>query len=420
MPKAPEIAINGRFLTQLTAGVQRFAVETVKAMDHLLGEPAYSHLKGHIELVAPAPCARFRARQIPLRRAGRLGGYAWEQIEFPFLAGRRLMLNLCMLGPIVKRHQIVVIHDATTKAMPRAFARSFVAAYDFIVPILCRRADLIVSVSDFSRREIGKYYDADISKIPICYEGADHITQFTSDNSIIDKLDLKNRPFFLGVGINAMNKNLESAIAALFKADIKDALLIVTGNREIHVHDYLPNVAYDNVRTTGHISDGQLRSLYEHALAMVYPSFYEGFGLPPVEAMQCGCPVIVSDQEALVEIGGDATLRCGMNDVDGLAKHMRAVYSDSGPAREAEGGRPAARQTLYLGKDRARIARFVRRGCGAPGIEWPTAFSQFPICCCGHRPPAAHWSPDWCRPLCSRASSRPTASRSLSWSARWA
>jgi glycosyltransferase involved in cell wall biosynthesis len=77
-----------------------------------------------------------------------------------------------------------------------------------------------------------------------------------------------------------------------------------------------------------------LRSLYEHALAMVYPSFYEGFGLPPVEAMQCGCPVIVSDQEALVEIGGDATLRCGMNDVDGLAKHMRAIYSD--PALRAK------------------------------------------------------------------------------------
>ena len=68
MPKAPEIAINGRFLTQLTAGVQRFAVETVKAMDHLLGEPAYSHLKGHIELVAPAHARDFALANIPLKR----------------------------------------------------------------------------------------------------------------------------------------------------------------------------------------------------------------------------------------------------------------------------------------------------------------------------------------------------------------
>lgn len=324
----PDIVINGRFLTQLTAGVQRFAVETVKAMDKCLDEPRYASLKGRVELQAPRTARDMALSNIRLNRSGRLSGYAWEQIEFPVRCGRRLMLNLCMLGPIVKRHQILVVHDTSTRAMPHAFSKSFVAAYDVIVPAACRRADLVVSVSDFSRREMQKYYGLDAANIPVCYEGCDHITSHPADNAIVEKLGLAGRPFFLGVGINAPNKNLESAIAALHKAGLPDALLVVTGNRAVTVHDHLPSVAYDNVITTGHISDGQLRALYEHALAMVYPSLYEGFGLPPLEAMQCGCPAIVSDQPALVEIGGSAALRCGMHDVDGLARHMRDVYSD--------------------------------------------------------------------------------------------
>ena len=94
------------------------------------------------------------------------------------------------------------------------------------------------------------------------------------------------------------------------------------------IHGKLPSITDDRLVDTGHITDGELRALYEHALALVYPSTYEGFGLPPLEAMQCGCPAIVSDHDVLVEIGGDATLRCGINDIDGLAAAMKAVYDD--------------------------------------------------------------------------------------------
>ncbi len=90
----PNIAINGRFLTQKTVGVQRFASETVKAMDRLLATPAYAALRGRIEIVAPRTARDFPLVHIPVRRRGWLAGYAWEQIEFPLRARDRLLLNL--------------------------------------------------------------------------------------------------------------------------------------------------------------------------------------------------------------------------------------------------------------------------------------------------------------------------------------
>jgi glycosyltransferase involved in cell wall biosynthesis len=360
---ASDIVINGRFLTQTTAGVQRFAVETVRAMDAVLDEPAYAALKGHIELQAPRKARDFPLRNIPLRRTGLTSGYLWEQIEFPLRSFGKLQLNLCMLGPVAKRHQILVIHDTSTKAMPEGFSRPFVFAYDILVPGAARHADLVVSVSDFSRREMRKYYGLDPSRIPICYEGSDHIRRHKPDDAILDRLNLRDRPYFLGVGIYALNKNLTGTIEALKKSGLDDVVLVATGIRRIDVHDQLATIEDERLIDTGHISDNELRALYDHALALVYPSTYEGFGLPPLEAMQCGCPAIVSDHDVLVEIGGDAVLRSGVNDVDSLAASMRAIHSD--PAlRESLKARGLEHAQRYTWDKTARILLDLCRKVG--------------------------------------------------------
>jgi glycosyltransferase involved in cell wall biosynthesis len=324
----PNIAINGRFLTQKTVGVQRFASETVKAMDRLLDGETYAGLRGRIEIVAPRAARDFPLVNIPVRRIGWLAGYAWEQIEFPLSACNQLLLNLCLLGPVVIQHQVVVAHDAMVRAMPENFSRQFRTAYNFLVPRLLR-ADLAVTVSDFSRREIGKYYGLDVSRMPVCYEGADHITAVPSDERILDRLLLRGQSYFLGVGINNRNKNIENILAVFAQARLADTLLVVTGSPDARVHDYFVHLNSANARAAGHVSDGELRALYENALGLVFPSRYEGFGLPPIEAMQCGCPVIVSDQPALLESGGDAVLSCGVDDVASLAQSMRTLQSDT-------------------------------------------------------------------------------------------
>ncbi len=279
-----------------------------------------------------------------------------------------------MLGPVLKRRQVLVIHDTSTKAMPEAFSKTFVAAYDFIIPNAARMADLVVSVSDFSRREMQKYYGLDPTKIPICYEGSDHILRHAPDNTILDKLNLKPGQYFLGVGIYALNKNLNGTLAALKKTGLKGVPLVATGKRRLDVHNKLAAVHDDNLVDTGHITDNELRALYDNALATGLSSTYEGFGLPPLEAMQCGCPAIVSDHDVLVEIGGDATLRCGVNDIDSLAAAMKAVYSDPALARKTESRRPQTRAALYLGQDRAHPARSLPWGWRAALQPDPTGF----------------------------------------------
>jgi len=328
MPSVPRIAINGRFLTQRASGVQRFAMEAIKAIDALL-ERDYAALKGRIELVAPRQARDFPLKNIPLRRAGFFSGYLWEQLEFPLHAAGRLLLNLCMLGPLITRHQIVVVHDATVRALPANFSARFRAAYSFLLPRLCRRAELTITVSEFSRREIGKYYGADIARMPVCHEGGDHITAIAADPTVLCRLDLVGRKFFLGVGVDSANKNIATVVAAFVAAKLDDTVLVLTGANDPKVFGQIDLIQSDGVRMVGFISDTELRTLYENALALVFPSFYEGFGLPPLEAMTCGCPVIISEQPALLEVCGDAALHCRADDTAKIVQHMQALHRDA-------------------------------------------------------------------------------------------
>lgn len=339
----PAIAINGRFLTQRVLGVQRFASEVVKAIDQLIDNGEYAGLAGRIEILAPRAARDLPLRHIPVRRCGLGGSYFWEQVELPLHVGDSLLLNLCILGPLALSRQIVVVHDATVPALPVNFPFSFRAAYGVLVPALLRRARWTATVSEFSRREIAKWYGVDVSRMPVCFEGGNHITEIPADYSVIDRLGLKGRKFFLGVGIT-FTKNVDTLFAAFDKADLPDTLLVLAGNGRSKLE-----ISDSRVRATGYISDPELRALYHETVALVFPSRYEGFGLPPVEAMTCGCPVIISDQPALVEMCGDAALQCGVNDADQLARHMRLVHGD------------ADRRSALIAAGRTRAAHFTWR-----------------------------------------------------------
>jgi glycosyltransferase involved in cell wall biosynthesis len=344
----PEIVINGRFLTQPVTGVQRFASQVSRAIDDLIGSGEYGALAGRIEILAPRAARDFSLPHIPMRRCGLGSGYFWEQVDLPLHARGRLLLNFCGLGPVVTHNQIVVVHDATVRARPENFAPLFRIAYNLAIPQLCRRSLRTATVSEFSRREIGKWYDVDVSNMAVCYVGADHISKVVPDYSIIDRLGLIGRKFFLGVGMGN-NKNIETVAAALLKAALPDTLFVITGARDPKINGPDSKVSFGGLRSAGYVSDAELRALYERALALVSPSHYEGFGLPPVEAMVCGCPAIISNTPAMVEICGDAALRCDAADVDKLARLLRLLHHD--PDRRA----------AMIAAGRIRASRFTWR-----------------------------------------------------------
>ena len=340
----------------------------------------------------------FPLTNIPLRRVGRFTGYAWEQIEYPLHGAGQLLLNLCMLGPLAARHQIVVVHDATVLALPNNFSPRFRAAYKFLIPRLCKRSDLVVTVSEFSRREIGKWYGADVAAMPVCFEGGDHITAVAADDTVIDRLGLEGRKFFLGVGVDSANKNIKTVVEAFQQAKLDGAVLVLTGAKDPKVFGHLDIRGRDGVRTVGFVSDAELRALYEHALALVFPSFYEGFGLPPLEAMTCGCPVIISEQPALMEVCGDAALHLpGRRRRRDHPPHARA----SPPIRPCARGwrRPAAiAPSASPGRQRrARCSIIAWRSASRRPPDMKNRMISIPVlpvardhrrCGAGHRPVA--------------------------------
>jgi glycosyltransferase involved in cell wall biosynthesis len=326
-----QVFINGRFFTQRQTGVQRMALESVRAIDGLLGTEAGRGLS--VTLLVPGGATVPDFTNIAVRKGGVFsGGYAWEQLDLPRLASRGVLLNLCNLGPVIKHRQVVVVHDATPRVMPQAFSRAFRLTYRVLVPLLGAIAARLVTISEFSRREITQWYGIPGNRLAICAEGGEHILGQPADRGVLQKNGLEGRRFFLAVGVGSRNKNTELVAAAFERAGLTDVHLVMTGMRERRVHQGADErtFASEAVHYVGHVSDAELRALYEHALALIYPSRYEGFGLPPLEAMTCGCPVVISDQPALLEIAGnsEAALVTGMDDVEGLARKMIQLAQD--------------------------------------------------------------------------------------------
>lgn len=331
--------INGRFVTQRQTGVQRFALESVRAIDKLLGQPEFAAQWDRAVFWVPPGAQAPAFARIETRTTGRFfkSGYGWEQIDLPLACRGGVLLSLCNLGPVAKRDQVVVVHDATPWVSPQSFRFAFRAAYKTLVPALGRIAKRIVAISDFSRREISRWYGIPRDRIALCSEGADHILAQAADTAPLARNALTGAPYFLAVGVGSPNKNIDLVLAAFERADLPAGTkLVLTGKRDARVHPAGDIRESDRVAHLGFVGDGELRALYEGALALVYPSRYEGFGLPPVEAMACGCPVVISDQEALLETSGsgDATLICGMDDADGLAAIMAKLAHD--PALRAD------------------------------------------------------------------------------------
>jgi glycosyltransferase involved in cell wall biosynthesis len=341
------IAINGRFLTQRVTGVQRFARETVLALDRLLQRPENAARRPQVELIVPPACtSRLPLTAIACRRAGRWKGYAWEQLELPQLAAGKVLLSLTGLGPLSVRRQLVVMHDVTYLAVPETFTFAVRAVYGFLVPHLIRRAQSVFAVSCFTRDEIGRRLDFSPAAIGICSEGGDHILAEAAEPGVLGRNGLAGRRYFLAVGTGGPNKNPEVLLDAFARGGLGGALLVLTGRRNERVHRKTRIEDSGAVRHTGYVTDGELRALYENAVALVFPSRYEGFGLPLVEAMTCGCPAIVAQQGALCEVSANKALHFPPDDPVQLHRLMQRVCSDEAFRQEA------------IARGRKRVAAF--------------------------------------------------------------
>lgn len=315
------IFINCRFLTQNITGVQRFSIEISKRLKKLLGD--------NVKFISPKNIIHTDlAKELDAKIIGNRTGHLWEQIDLPLYLSQNnkpLLLNLANTAPIFYKNKLTVIHSlAFTKRELNSFL--FYYAYKITIPIIIWSSKHIFTVSTYTLNEIVNYYNyiGNLKeKISVVYNG--YIQDLTIEKEI------NNSNYILYVGSLSKGKNISVLINAL-KIINKDHGIInlkIVGsvNKTIFAEENLDN--YGWIEYTGHINDrSQLLRLYQNAKIFVFPSLYESFGIPPVEAQAAGCPVICSNSTSLPEVCGEGAIYFNPNDVDDLTNKIRLLLSN--------------------------------------------------------------------------------------------
>ena len=367
------ILINGRFLTQRLTGVQRYAREMTRALGRMA--------RARYRVLVAAPCGAVDTHSLGVEvledSSYRIGeassvwvGSFWQHWRLPALVkstGADLLWSPCNVGPLWPKRHVVTIHDAAVFAGPAWYSWSFGTYYRLLVPRLGHQATRVVTDSAFSKAELIRYGVADPSRIAVVGAGVGpefHPGVLRGDAA---------KPYVLTLGSRDPRKNVRTLVAAwrLLPVDIKQgAVLRIAGEDAGSFPSEGLGLLPPDVEILGGVPQNDLPALYAGARAFIFPSLYEGFGLPPLEAMACGTPVLASDIPALREVCGDAALYCDSLDAQKLADALARLLTDDGEleARLRPAGIARARA---FGWDRAasallRVFDEILHGAPAP------------------------------------------------------
>lgn len=336
--KIKRIGIDARFYGPLGKGLGRYVQEVVDNLIDINEEKG-----GEFEYViflSPENFDQFQgSSKFVKKKLISLSWYSWrEQLFFPNLIKKENLdlmhfphFNVPIFSPTPF---IVTIHDLILTRFPSRRASMLPAviywlkqlAYRLVISTAMRRAQKVIAVSQFTKQDIVNKFKINQEKVQVIYEGIADLTKSqahdfieTKQDLILEKYKIKT-PFLLYVGNAYPHKNLEFLLVSFKKLliDYPDLSLVMVG-KEDYFYRRLKNLAQDlgvyrkedsnsSVVFTAYVSDEELAVLYNTALVYVFPSFYEGFGLPPLEAMSFSCPVLSSNQASLPEVLAEAAL----------------------------------------------------------------------------------------------------------------
>lgn len=296
-----KIIINGRFLTQKITGVQRYAREIVLELDNLIK-------KDEIEIAIPPETMDVpNYKNIKVVKVGIFHNRLWEHISFPLYVIKRggISLNLCNVAPLISPG-IVCIHDMKIKAHPEFFSKKFLIWYKLLFFNAAKRAKLIITVSEFSKSEIIKYYNIKPEKIIVVPNGWQHFEKIIYDENVLKKYNLLRNNYYFAMSSLEPNKNFK-CIAEISKNNPKEKFVIAGSINEKVFARGLGFNCPANMQLIGYVTDEEAKTLMRDCKVFLFPSIYEGFGIPPLEAMSAGAKrIIVSDIPVMHEIFGES------------------------------------------------------------------------------------------------------------------
>jgi glycosyltransferase involved in cell wall biosynthesis len=329
------LGINGRFLSaRRITGVERVAHEVARRM---------LESERH-DVLCFADASRAHAfageRGVPVAMgAGALRRHLWEQCQLPELARRlgvQWLYNPINTAPVAVRDQVVVIHDAAFLSPNASQTLAFRTLYTQLATRLVQTARGIVTVSEFSRGELIERLGARPEQVRVVPNGVSpHFRPQPADG--VRRAHGLPPDYVLYVGSLEPRKNLRVLLQALRllaeRRRLEGHRLVLVGCRGANFQDDGLATAIaqagERVQVLGYVPDHDLPALYAGATAFVYPSLYEGFGLPPLEAMACGAPVIASAAAAIPEVVGDAGLLFPPHDAEALADALARLIADA-------------------------------------------------------------------------------------------
>ena len=325
------LIVNARFMTQPLTGVQRYALEVLRRFPSSV-------------LVTPGlPLDSYQAllNQHDLRVRGVFSsvkpftGHLWEQLFLPiytnFFKGH--LWSPGGSGPLAVRQQTLTIHDVAHIEHPEWYDPKFARLYKTLLPKLTRRVTSIITVSNFVKVRLIEIYDLPPEKVYVTHLGVDHTLFVPASQEKIDFFKKKHqisRPYLVTVSGLSKRKNLRRLVQAWSAGPLsKELELVIIGVARLPFASKSDLPKSRGVRFIGYIPDKDLPVAYSGAIAALYVSLYEGFGLPVLEAMACGTPVVTSNVTALPEVVGDAAVLVDPYDVDSIAEGIRRVVEDS-------------------------------------------------------------------------------------------
>lgn len=320
--------INGRFLTQSVTGVQRFAYEITNELLKIKNN--------NIIILVPRGkiYPNYNISGWNIKYIGFGKGYFWEQVILPFYLTTNkspLLISLCNLSPIFYKNKITVVHDLAVIEHPEWFNWKFVLFYNLTLKSILYYSKFIITVSNFSKSRIKKIYGIQSAKIGVVYNAVSK-KLYMNENIKCTNLFfnfLTTQKFILCVASIDLRKNFKRILEAFNLLKISDLHLVIVGKRsQVFEKNDFETEINDHIHFIGYVSDEELFWLYYNTLFFIYLSLYEGFGIPPLEAMANGCPVLLSDIPVHKELYGDAAFFVNPYSVENIKLGMNELFSN--------------------------------------------------------------------------------------------
>lgn len=287
------LLINGRYLSRPVTGVERYSDMLMRVVAREWPEA---------QVLVPKNIGDIRhVHGLEVVRIGTLHGHAWEQLSLPRAIGPNdVLLCPANTGPLGVHRQAVVIHDLAVIHHPEWFDRRFATWYRFLLPKLAKKAASVISVSSTSADDIVHTFEIPRSKVSV-------VPPYSIPNVPTSTLHGIDAPYYLMVASPDPRKGHDRAMEWYASTSDPKVKLVIVG-RESQMFRTMPTADLQNVVHLTNVDDERLAALYYGAVALLQPSRSEGFGLPILEALHHGCPVIASDIPVFREVFDDAVL----------------------------------------------------------------------------------------------------------------